>query len=840
MPEVAQATITVTPVLEGAQQSLTEQMTSAAGPAGTAAGKTAGQNFGQSLGKGMTTAGASLTKTVTAPLMVAGTAAVMAWKEVDAGLDTIVQKTGASGESLDEMHQILSNIATTIPTDFETAGEAIGEVNTRFGLTGQELESLSGQFVKFAQLNGQDVSSSVDSVSKMMAAMGVEASDAGRMLDALNVVGQQTGTDVGSLADTVAANAAQFKEMGLSAEDAAAFLGSTSMAGLESSTAMMGLKTAMKNATEEGIPLTEALSNFEAVMGSNASESDKLALAYELFGSRAGAAIMSAVEEGTLSLTDFDGALGDFEGSVSSTFESTLDPMDQFQTVLNQLKELGSQIVTAAGPALSDILGVVSSGVETLSNAWNGLSPEMQDFIIKAAGVAVILGPILMIGGKLIGGISSLTGGLGGLIGKIGGLGGAASTATGPIASAGGSFATMAGGALQIVAIAGGFLMVAYGIKLIADAAIEVSSAGGPAIGTFFGMMGAIAGLMGVAAALGPVLTAGALGIGVFGAAVLAIGGGIDLACQGIATVIDAVGSLTETIATNAEGINSTVTNLGETFGGVVTSISDGVATIVDSIGGAISGVLDSISGIIDSIGNAALNAGTGFDMLANAVIRLVNDTGVLDLASTLGVVADGVKDISKNAKGAGESAADLNTLSSAMTTLKTNTDSAKSKMEAFGTTGKAAISGIGTAISNANIAGSMSSAISNAISTASSGIATLKSMFANTQFSFHQHIAVPHFSLHGNFDAKNNRVPTVSTVWYAKAAEYGALFTQPTIIGVGDAAQPELLIGEHKLQEMLGDRGNNTWNITVNGAENPEQWARRFVREAKMYARIS
>ena len=840
MPEVAQATITVTPVLEGAQQSLTEQMTQAADPAGTAAGKTAGKSMGQAIGQGMTNAGSTLTKTVTAPLMAAGAAAVASWKEVDAGLDTIVEKTEASGESLDEMHQILSNIATSIPTDFQTAGAAIGEVNTRFGLTGQSLEELSGQFVKFAQLNGQDVSNSVDSVSKMMAAFGMEAGDASKMLDALNVVGQQTGVDVGSLSDTMAANAAQFQEMGLSAEEAVAFLGQTSMAGLESSTAMMGLKTAMKNATENGESMSDWLSSFENIMGSNMSETDKLSYAYEMFGSRAGAAIYNAVANGELDLSNFTGLLGDFEGSVNDTFEGTLDPMDQFQTTLNQLKDLGADIVTAAGPALSDVLGMVSDGVQKVTDAWNGLSPEMQDFILKAAGIAVILGPILKIGGKIVGGISSLAGGLGGLIGKIGGLGGAASTATGPIASAGGSFATMAGGALQIVAVAGGFLMVAYGIKLIADAAISLSAAGGPAIATFFGMIGAIAGLMGVAAALGPVLTAGAVGIGVFGAAVLGIGAGIDLACRGIATVIDAVGRLTETISTNADGINSVVSNVGETFGGVITTISDGVATIVDSLGGAISGILDSVAGIIDSIGNAALNAGTGFEMLANAVINLVNNTGVLDLGATLGKVASGVKDISKNAQDAGTAATDVKTLSTALTTLGTNADSTKGKMSAFGSTSKSAISGIATALNSANLAGSMSTAINGAITAASNGIATLQSMFANTQFSFYQHIAVPHFSLSGNFNAQNHEVPTIRTTWYAKAAEYGALFTQPTIIGVGDASQPELLIGENKLKEMLGDRGNNIWNITVNGAENPEKWARKFVREAKLYARIS
>ena len=151
MPEVAQATITVTPVMAGAQEKITNDLTQAAGPAGSAAGAAAGSKMSESMGKSMSSAGAALTKGVTAPIMGIGAAAVASWKSVDEGLDTIVQKTGASGSALEEMEGILRDITTTIPTDFATAGAAIGEVNTRFGFTGKGLEDLSGQFVKFAK-----------------------------------------------------------------------------------------------------------------------------------------------------------------------------------------------------------------------------------------------------------------------------------------------------------------------------------------------------------------------------------------------------------------------------------------------------------------------------------------------------------------------------------------------------------------------------------------------------------------------------------------------------------------------------------------------------------------
>lgn len=840
MPEVAQATITVTPVLEGAQQTLTEELTSAATPAGTSAGTAAGKSMSSSIGKTMTGAGKALTGAVTVPIMAIGAAAVSSWREVDEGMDTIVQKTGASGAELENMRQVLSNVATSIPVDFATAGAAIGEINTRFGLTGAELEDLSGQFVKFAKLNDQDVSSSVDSVSKMMAAMGVETKDAGRMLDALNVVGQKTGVDVGYLADTVATNAAQFREMGLSAEDSAMLLGDMSMAGLDSSTAMMGLKTAMKNATEDGVSMSDALSGFMGVMNSNATESDKLAAAYELFGTRAGAAIYNAVSNGTLDLSSFTESLGEFEGSVDETFTNTQSPAESFVTVINQLKDSGAQLVEAFGPTLSSVLGSVADVVQRMTDAWNGLSPEMQSFIVKALLVAAVLGPVLTIGGKIAGGIGKLTGGLGGLIGKIGGIGGAAGDAAGPVATAGGSFSTLAGGALQLVAVGGMLALAGLGIKQIADAAVEVSSAGGPAIAVFFGMAAAIGVLMAVAAALGPALTAGAVGIAVFGGVVVGIGFGVRLAAEGIATLLDAVGRLTDTIAQDAPQISEIMGAMGEAIGGVILDISNGIATVIDAISGGLSSVLDSVSGVIESFGTAALDVGTGFDMLSNAVVNLVNNTGVLDLATSLGAVAGGIKDINKAAKDSDDRAENINTLAESFPALVDNVNSAKNAITSFKNTAMASFNSVSTAFSAMNLGGQMSSMMSSAYSNASSYLSSLQTLFSGTSFSFDTNIKLPHFSMTGDFDAKTKSVPKVSVSWWAKAAEYGALFTKPQIIGVGDASQPELLIGEEKLKELVKGNNSNVWNITVNGAESPELWAKRFVRQAKMQERIS
>lgn len=815
-------------------------MEQAADPAAQKAGQKAGKSMSQAIGDGMGKAGGALTKGVTAPLAAVGVAAVASWKEVDAGLDIIVQKTGASGEALDGMTDVFNNLSSTIPTDFETVGSTIGEVNTRFGLTGDALEQLSAQFIKFSELNGTDVSSSVDSVQKALAAFGLSAEDAGSLLDTLNATGQATGASVDTLAAGLVQNGQAFQDLGLNIDQATAFMGQMEMSGADSATVMAGLRKALKNAAEDGIPLNDALAQLQDTIVNGKDGVDGLTEAYDLFG-KSGDQVYNAVKNGSLDFTVLGENALDASGNVSAAFEGTLDPMDEFTTTLNELKLLGADLVTAAGPLISDVVGGLSSGVKTLSEAWNGLSPGMQDAIIKIAGIAAVAGPLLMIGSKVIGGISTITGGIGMLTGGLGGLGGAASTAAAPVASAGGSLGTMAGQALKMVAAAAALYIAAQAVSVLADSAIRVSSAGAPAIATLAGMAIGIGALMAVASAVGPGLTAGAVGIGVFGASLLAIGGGIDLACTGIAKVTEAVSGLVETVSSNAEGINSIVTNTGDTVNGTITTVSDGISNVTGTIGSAISGVLDSLSGVVDSIGGAALNAGTGFEKLTGAIKSLTTGTNVFDLGATLATVATNIGKVTNAASGAGTAATQLKSMTTALGELSKASNASAQTLTKFGSNVKSTMSSAAASMRGANLAGGLKSALSSAYSTASSSLSSLSRLFSRTNLSIKQHISVPHFSMSGSFNAQTGSTPSVSVSWYAKAAEYGALFSTPQIIGVGDAAQPELLIGTEKLKELVG--GGTTYNFytTVNGAEEgPEEYADRLVRELQLKVRTA
>lgn len=354
------------------------------------------------VGDKVTAVGEGLTKTVTGPIVAAGAAATAAWNEVDSGLDIIVKKTGASGDALEDLQDRAKNLATSIPTDFQTAGTAIGEVNTRFGLVGDALEDLSGRFIKFAELNDTDVNSAIDSTQAAMAAFGVEAESAGDVLDILNKAAQDTGVDIGRLSGDLTTNAATLQELGFGINSATGFLANLNKSGLDSSTVLTGLKKVMQNATKDGKTMTQALGELQRGLTGAKSETEAMQLATELFGSKAAPAMLAALRDGRLSFDGAANAVKDWGDSVGDTFDAVQDPMDGFKTAMNEVKLVGADLVETAGPMIKTAAEGLHQMFTNLRTWWEGLSPLQQETVIKVAGILAALGPVVTIVGKVI------------------------------------------------------------------------------------------------------------------------------------------------------------------------------------------------------------------------------------------------------------------------------------------------------------------------------------------------------------------------------------------------------------------------------------------------------
>lgn len=349
---------------------------------------------------------------VTAGIVALGTASVKAWDEQDKALDNVIAKTGATGEELEAMQEIINSIATTIPSDFGTVSRAVAEVNTRFGATGQELEDLSSDFIKFAQLNNTDVAGSIDTVSAMMNAWGIDAKDTRLVLNTLNAVGQQTGASASELASILQSNALSFKEMGYNVAEASLLLGQMSQQGVDASVGVTALRKAMAKAIDDGTDLNTVIAEWETLMASSASEAEKLEATEALFGSKAFAQLYNAINEGNISFTNINANMRDFSGNLEKTFEATLDPADEFTTTMNELKILGAEIGEEVLPVLVDVLKDLKPILDSVREAWEAMSPEEQRELIENLGKIALIAPALSGAGRVIGGLGSGISGL--------------------------------------------------------------------------------------------------------------------------------------------------------------------------------------------------------------------------------------------------------------------------------------------------------------------------------------------------------------------------------------------------------------------------------------------
>ena len=387
---------------------------------------------------------------VSAGIAGIGAASIKAFTELDEGYDTIVTKTGATGEALEGLTKSADNIFGSMPEDMATVGEAIGEVNTRFHSTGEELESTSKQFVQFASINGTNVTQSVDQVEKIMKAWNVDASQTGNLLGLLTAKAQETGISVDTLEGYVLDNNAQFKEMGLTLPQAINLMAQFDENGVDSTQAMAGLKKALQNATSEGKSMDEALSDTIGSIKNAKTETEAMQIATELFGKKGAAEMTKAIRENRVDLTSLSSSMKEYGSTVEDTYNGTLDPIDNSKVAMNNAKLALSTLASTAQTSAAPMIETLTGKIQDLTKWFQSLSPAQQQTLIKVGLVTAAVGPLAVGFGKVAKGVSStiefgqkFVSGAAGIIAKI--TAKTAATAAGTAADTASTAATAAG-----------------------------------------------------------------------------------------------------------------------------------------------------------------------------------------------------------------------------------------------------------------------------------------------------------------------------------------------------------------------------------------------------------
>lgn len=109
-------------------------------------------------------------------------------------------------------------------------------------------------------------------------------------------------------------------------------------------------------------------------------------------------------------------------------------------------------------------------------------------------------------------------------------------------------------------------------------------------------------------------------------------------------------------------------------------------------------------------------------------------------------------------------------------------------------------------------------------------------------------HLNLPHLSVSGGkapfgIGGKGS-LPSFHISWYKKAMESPYVFSDATLFGAGEAGD-EMLYGRSRLMSDIreatrGTKNDVTINVTVNGADNPEEWGRRMASELRRQVKMA
>ena len=162
----------------------------------------------------------------------------------------------------------------------------------------------------------------------------------------------------------------------------------------------------------------------------------------------------------------------------------------------------------------------------------------------------------------------------------------------------------------------------------------------------------------------------------------------VEATSTAIQAICEAFTTLVEQIVPVIESVTELVKQLGESLteilGGaseLVTAFGDTISQVVESIGDAISGVIDSVAGVFDSMGEAALNAGLGFEHLANG-IKTITKLNLIDMAASMTAVALSLGDLVKKSKGIADAGKGMSDLTKG---LKTASKTGAEDLESLG-----------------------------------------------------------------------------------------------------------------------------------------------------------
>jgi TP901 family phage tail tape measure protein len=306
----------------------------------------------------------------------------------DEAYDKIRIQTGKTGPALQSLENDMKAVATSVPASFGDASTAIGEFNSRLGLTGKPLQDLSAQTLELSRITNTDLGSNIQAVSGVMTNFGIQAGNQTSALDTLFRASQQSGVSVGDLANQMAGAGVQLRDVGLTFDQSAALLATLGKAGLNVGDVMPALGKAMAVAAKQGKDASSIFKDsFNAIK--NAPDSTSAAgIAMDTFGAKAGPKLAAMIREGKLSFEDMQKSIAKGDGIMKASSDT--------QDFGEKLTTLKNQVFVALEPIATGVFNAIGMAMDKIGPILKKVTEYFKTHKGVLIAVSAVIGGILL------------------------------------------------------------------------------------------------------------------------------------------------------------------------------------------------------------------------------------------------------------------------------------------------------------------------------------------------------------------------------------------------------------------------------------------------------------
>lgn len=329
-----------------------------------------------------------------------------AFSDVDEGMDKI---TTTTGKASDEFKTQFDNIISSMAVDsFEDVGSALGTLSAQFDMSGDTLEKNSKLALQYANINDTDVKTSIESAKSAIEAYGLSNKDFSTVLDSVTATSQRTGVAVDSLFDSAVKGAPQIKDLGLNFSQGTELLGQFSKAGVDGDAALSSLSKASIIYAKGNKSLSEGLGETIEKIKNAKTKQEALTEAATVFGTKGASRMVDAIQRGAFNLSELGDVAKKSNGTISDTFNKTVDDIDEQQIASQQAKVAMSEFGAAIATGLKPLLDLLVPLLKFLGQAFGSLPGPIKTILVVIGGLIIAFTALMPIIASMAVGLPAL------------------------------------------------------------------------------------------------------------------------------------------------------------------------------------------------------------------------------------------------------------------------------------------------------------------------------------------------------------------------------------------------------------------------------------------------